>query len=491
MASPLRLCHSLCSSANPTLSRVLALGQGECQCCVDRTAPQRRYRGVVTDASTSPADGSPLVPVLQPEGWALLRRVSDELGDHSAYRDEDALRWSTQLRREGHDPETVAAVLTQLRLRARAVQKFGPFTDHMLFTDDGLQQATRLSVAARHAQRFQDAGVSSVADLGCGLGADALAMAALELDVTAVEMDEATAAAATINLMPFPNATVACADALDWHAGLDESSRPEAFWLDPARRVLDGSGTNATGGSARLFDPEAFSPPLSFVERLADTGAPVGVKLGPGLPHTAVPDTAEAQWISVDGALLEAVLWFNSARRAEVRRGALVVDSTGATSELVSASDFDEDPAVPVAGREGIAGYLYEPDAAVIRSGLIRQLVADTFGSVGGRMLDEHIAYFCADESVSTPFATGYRVLDVLPYSVKGLRRWVQEQAITRLDIKKRGVDVVPEELRRLLMSGQKKKQKKSGGPAPEPRTATLVLTRVGEDRIAVVVEPV
>ena len=444
---------------------------------------------MVTDSSTTGA--SALAPVLRPEGWELLRRLSDELGDHRAYRDEDALRWATQLRGEGHDPETVAAVLTQLRLRSRAVEKFGPFTDHMVFTDDGLQQATRLSVAARHAHRFQDAGVTSVADLGCGLGADALAMAALDLNVTAVEMDESTAAAAMINLMPFPNATVICADALDWHDGLDESSRPEAYWLDPARRVLDGSSADTTGGSTRIFDPEAFSPPLSFVERLADTGAPVGVKLGPGLPHAAIPETAEAQWISVDGSLLETVLWFNAVRRDDVRRGALVIDAAGSTSELISAADFDDDPEVPISGREGIAGYLYEPDSAVIRSGLIRQLVADTFGSVGGRMLDEHIAYFCADEPVSTPFATGYRVLDVLPYSVKGLRRWVQEQSMTRLDIKKRGVDVVPEELRRLLMSGQKKKQKKSGGSTPAPRTATLVLTRVGEDRLAVVVEPV
>lgn len=457
----------------------------------EEVTPRRRYRGGVTDSSRTAS----LAPVLHPEGWALLRRLSQELGDHGAYRDEDALSWSTRLRGEGHDAETVAAVITQLRLRARAVQKFGPFTDHMVFTDDGLQQATRLSVAARHAQRFQDAGVARVADLGCGLGADALAMAALELSVTAVEKDETTAAAATINLMPFPNAHVVCADALDWHEGLTklpENDRPEGFWLDPARRVLDGASTGA--GSARLFDPESFSPPLSFVERLADTGAPVGVKLGPGLPHEAVPETAEAQWISVDGALIEAVLWFNAVRRPEVRRGALVVDSTGSASELVSAAKFGDDPEVPVAGREGISGYLYEPDPAVIRSGLIRQLVADTFGEVGGRMLDDHIAYFCAGTPVDTPFATGYRVLEVLPYSVKGLRRWVQEQAITRLDIKKRGVDVVPEELRRLLMSGQKnrqKKQKATSGRSPAPRTATLVLTRVGNERVAVVVEPV
>ena len=37
----------------------------------------------------------------------------------------------------------------------------------------------------------------------------------------------------------------------------------DGVWLDPARR------TTTTSGTTRIFDPEAFSPPLSFVESLA------------------------------------------------------------------------------------------------------------------------------------------------------------------------------------------------------------------------------
>ena len=48
----------------------------------------------------------------------------------------------------------------------------------MLFTEAGLEQATRLKVAALHAGRFARAGVEHVADLGCGIGGDALALAA-------------------------------------------------------------------------------------------------------------------------------------------------------------------------------------------------------------------------------------------------------------------------------------------------------------------------
>lgn len=455
------------------------------------------------------------MPVLTPEGWSLLNSLE-------GYRESEALALSTRLRSEGHAPELVSAVLTQLKFRSKAAAKFGPFAGHMVFTRAGLEQATRMNVAALHAGRFAAAGVGSVADLGCGIGADAMALAALDLEVTAVERDETVAAAATINLMPFPNASVVCADAEDWLEAMDgsggtttgTSARSEGFWLDPARRVVSSSG------SSRVFDPEAFSPPLSFVERLADTGAPVGVKLGPALPHDSVPADCEAQWVSVDGSLTEAVLWFNALARPGVRRSALVLGgdsvATGgdrasravgagpasgaeggrSPAELSSAAGFGESPAVPVAGLEGLTDYLYEPDPAVIRAGLVADLIEREFTAVGGRLLDEHIAYFCADDAVDTPFATGYRVLEVMPYKVKGLRRWVKETGVGRLDIKKRGVDVTPEELRRLLMSGQGKGSKGGKGAGQGKggkgagRHATLVLTRIGEERVAVEVEP-
>ncbi|NKX50268.1 methyltransferase, partial [Arthrobacter deserti] len=224
-----------------------------------------------------------IAPLLTSEGWALLNSLGP-------YSEAESLRTSLDLRKAGHPAELVSAVLTQSRLRAKAAAKFGPFAEHMLFTHAGLEQATRLNIAALHAQRFAAAGLERVADLGCGIGADAIALATLERKVTAVERDETTAPVATINLMPWPEATVVNADATEVDlTGVD------GVWLDPARR------TTTTSGTTRLFDPEAFSPPLSFVESLADRGLPVGVKMGPGTPHEALPANCEAQWISVHG----------------------------------------------------------------------------------------------------------------------------------------------------------------------------------------------
>ena len=135
--------------------------------------------------------------LLTPEGWELLSSLPP-------YDPAEALSLGRSLREEGHSPALVAAALTQQRLRARAAAKFGPFAQQMLFTADGLEQATRLAVSAHHAARYAAAGVTKVADLGCGIGGDAVALAGLDLPVLAVDRDEAAAALATINLMPFP-----------------------------------------------------------------------------------------------------------------------------------------------------------------------------------------------------------------------------------------------------------------------------------------------
>ncbi|MHC6177239.1 class I SAM-dependent methyltransferase [Glutamicibacter sp. X7] len=411
----------------------------------------------MAQASNDPTLKDQFASLLSPAGWELLATI-----DPSSVGSKDAA-WSVneKLRKAGHDPDVVRAVLAQAQLRYRARVKFGPFADSLIFTPAGLEQSTRLTIAGLHARRFTEAGCQHVADLGCGIGADSIALASAGLEVTAVEMDETTAAAATLNLMPFDTARVVHSRAEDVDLdGID------GVWLDPARRE------EHRGSTRRIFDPEAFSPPLSFVEKLVDDGFKVAVKLGPGLPHEAIPVGAETQWISDHGSVIEACLFFGALRRPEVSRAALVIDSDGA-HELVSDHPASEDAPAPVVE---LGSYIYEPDGAVIRSHLIGTLLE----SIGGGLLDEHIAYFTHDEALSTPFARGYKVLAVHDYNVKKLRTWVRSNGIGTLEIKKRGVDVTPEELRRLLLAG---------APKTAKGKATLILARVGERRVAIEAE--
>ena len=392
---------------------------------------------------------SELVELLSAEGLRLL----DSLPPYRT--EQDVLKTVADLRKAGHSPGLVAAVLTQARLRSKAATKFGPFADQMLFTEAGLEQATRLPVAARHAGRFQTAGLRRIADLGCGIGGDAMALAALELDVVAVDADEVTAAIASYNLAPFPNAAVEnrTAEETDLR-GVD------GVFLDPARR------TAGHGQTKRLTDPDDYSPSLGFAFELA-TGRSVGVKLGPGFDRDLIPSSAEAQWVSVDGQVVEMGLWFGAVARPHIRRAALVIGRDG-SHELTAAADSDDvDPGA-------LGEYLYEPDGAVIRA----RLIGDLARSIDARMLSAGIAYLTADRLEPTPFATAFRIVETLPFPERDLRRALKERKIGTLEIKKRGVDVDPAVLRkRLALSG--------------PNSATVVLTRVAGRHTALLVERV
>ncbi|WP_404431411.1 SAM-dependent methyltransferase [Microbacterium lacus] len=392
---------------------------------------------------------SELSALLTPEGLRLLDSLPE------TFSIDDVARTVSRLRAAGHSPDLVSAVVTQARLRVKARAKFGEFADRMLFTRAGLEQATRLQVAARHAGRFRDAGLESVADLGCGIGGDALGLAGLGLRVDAVDADEVTAAVAAYNLAVF-------GDAVTVRQGLAEASdrsSVDAVWLDPARRTAGHSDTSRTR-------PEDWSPSLDWVFSLAST-MPVGVKLGPGLDRDMIPDDVEAQWVSADGSTIELVLWSGMLAREGVRRAALVVRGDTA-HELTAPADTADEPS------RALGAFLHEPEGAVIRA----RLIGEVARALEAGTLDPHIAYLTSDAALTSPFVSSFRVREELPADTRALAKALREREIGRLEIKKRGVDADPAVLRKSL------KLRGDG-------SATLFLTRIGSKRVAILADRV
>lgn len=157
------------------------------------------------------------------------------------------------------------------------------------------------------------------------------------------------------------------------------------------------------------------------------------VKVAPGIPHEALPQDAEAEWVSDRGEVKEAALWFGTAPgtvRATLLPGGADLAARG----------LPPDPPVRPVGR-----YLYEPDGAVIRAHLVA-LVAD---EVGGGLIDPTIAYVTGDAPHPTPYAAAYEIRDALPFGLKRLKALLREREVGRLTVKKRGFAMEPEELRR------------------------------------------
>ncbi|SCE89871.1 THUMP-like domain-containing protein [Micromonospora chokoriensis] len=387
-----------------------------------------------------------LAALRTPEGSAALATAAGLAGG-------DPLAAASALRAAGVPPTLAAAALTQAELRHRAVGKFGPAAAAMFLTRPGLEQATRRVVADRRAARLHAAGVRTLADLGCGLGADALAAARAGIRVYGVEADPVTAAMAAANAEAAGLAelfTVECGDATAF-----DVSRVDGVFCDPARRT--------TGTGRRIFDPRAYSPPWDFVTGLAERVPRTVVKVAPGLDHALIPAGAEAEWVAVDGDLVEAALWCGELagvpRRASVYRQEI---------HQLTGSGTNEAPVGPP------RRYLYDPDPAVVRAHLVAELAAELDAALG----DPSIAYLYADRPTRTPYARCLEITDVLPFSLKRLRALLRERGVGRVEILKRGSALTPEQLRRdLRLTGD--------------ASASLVLTRVANAPTVLIGQPV
>jgi hypothetical protein len=381
------------------------------------------------------------VPELRPLPFGL---TPEALAAAEAEPDPGSLAAASRLRTR-FGPELAAAAASQAELRRQARTKFGDAATQMIFTRDGLEQASRPDIADYHAQRFVEGAVRRVFDLGCGIGADAMAFARAGLEVVAVEIDPVAAAAAGYNLTGF--ADVVCADA---ETMVDQLEPDDAVFCDPARRTTSG----------RVWRVEDFRPSWPFVLRLLGGTRTTLVKLGPALPHALIPDGVDAEWVSHRGDTVEVCL--SATSQSSGKRSALIWPDY----RLTVPSDSPRLEVSPP------LRYVYEPDGAVIRAGGIPVLAQ----SLGAALLDRSIAYLTSDHGEPSPYATVFTIQQVLPYDRRVLRSWVRAHHVGTLEIKKRGLDIDPAELRRQLR--------------PQgPNKATLILTRTVDGARALVAE--
>ncbi len=375
--------------------------------------------------------------LLTSEGRALLDEIAERAGVESD------LGLGTRLRRS-FPSDLVAAAVTQNHLRGKAAAKFGPLARQLFFTHDALEQSTRSTVADHRAGRLAASGAVGVVDLGCGIGGDLLALGRAGLRVRGVERDPVRAAIARANLAAAGiEGTVEIGDAKATTIADDEVA-----FVDPARRDARG----------RTFGTADLQPSWDWVrEQLAGRCV---AKVMPGLAHADVPAGVEAEWVSDGGDLVEAALWgepfATATRRASLLPVGATLTATGASAEVAD-----------------VGAHLYEPDDAVLRAGLVAELAA----TIGGWLPDPHIAYVSTDTRRNTPFGRGFTVVEELPFREKPLRAALQARRVGTLTIKKRGVEIVPDQvIRRLKLKG--------------PEKALVIMTRVAGAGRAYLVTP-
>lgn len=369
-----------------------------------------------------------------PDAAAALRWLQQE--------DIASLGAAQRLRRE-YSADRARLLLTQAELRQRAQVKFR-LASSMFFTPLGLEQATDEVVAEYKSQRYP---TGVVVDLCCGIGGDAMALA-LHSDVLAVDLSPVCTRFAAINGQVAGRRVEAeCRDA----AHMDVSCAA-AWHIDPDRRA-QGRRTSRVLHS---------SPTVEAIDGLLRQCQNAAIKLAPAAVAPPQWSDGEREWISRDGECKQQVAWLGNLAWHAGRRSATILRGVGRRTVVAS-----ENPSLPPAA--AIGRYLYEPDAAVLSARLVSTLTM----AHGLECVDASSNYLTGDVVAADLALSSFLVLDVLPLDRRQLRPWLRQRKVGRLEIKKRGIELDVEQLRREL-------------PCSGDEEATLIATKFQRRHVAV-----
>lgn len=315
-------------------------------------------------------------------------------------------------------------LLLELReLRRRAAEKFSE-AHRLFFTPRGLEQSTDQWIANYKAQRFARPG--PIVDLCCGIGGDLFALGQ-HAPTTGIDLDRVHALLAQANC--------------------------NALGLDPSVEVTDATRVDLTDFAAWHIDPDRrpeghrttsleFSlPPLDAIQHMLQLQPHAALKVAPATQLPAEWESQyERQWIGSGRECRQQVVWCGHLALHPGRHTALVAGPPPHQSELLVGT-----PDQPVDIAPMIDDYVYEPHATV--------LAAHLDGALAHKhdlmAITVNLAYFTSARHVSDPLLSGFQVLDVLPFDSRRLRSALQHYDVGHLEVKKRGVDVDPEAVRR------------------------------------------
>ncbi|CAN5910866.1 hypothetical protein BH23PLA1_BH23PLA1_15850 [soil metagenome] len=370
--------------------------------------------------------------LMSQEGRTLLAEVAAVPRPGPA----DLDRW-----RQGTTTGMVSAAVRLAEARRRGSAKFER-AGKMWLDPTGLEQATAEPVARHKATRFDGAGV--VVDLCSGIGGDAIALAGVARRVLAVDADHAMGRRARFN-------------ALAYGVGervLPIQARAERFpiptgaliQIDPDRRT----------GARRARSLNDYVPGPAVLAGLAQSAPGGAIKLGPASDfeaHFGGPGF-EIELVSLDGECKDATVWFGSLTTC--RRRASVLTSRG-LSESWTDRDGPTGTRAPVVP---LGGLIFDPDPALGRAGLLDGFaVAQGLGRVAAG-----VDFLAGEPRLASRFLTTFEVVEVLSMDIKRLRRRIAERGLGPLEIKPKGLDIRPEELRSRLRP-----------PGPEPASLLLI----------------
>lgn len=387
----------------------------------------------------------------------ILTKVGGAIEDHvNAVRIAKSLRKQTTATR-------AAMVMEQAQLRIRARRKFSR-ADQMFFTRRGLEQATGRRLAAYKARRLR--GLPLVADVCCGIGGDLIAIAKRNAgqpenepaatETIGVDLDELTCLFARRNLevnsIEPDRVEVRNIDFSEF-----EMEQLNALHIDPDRRTED-----------RTVHGNRFSPRLQAVFERVSPHCSAVVKVAPATPGAEYfPVQMQREWIGDHRECKQQLLWLGPATDLPGHRTATYVGKRGVVSQVsIAETEFDQTVEV----FDTIHAFVFEPHPTVLAAKLTDVLARQ----YELRRFNSSIVYLTGNQPVDDPLLTQFEVLEIVPLNLRKVAEVLRGLDVGEIEVKRRGVEEV--------IAGQVSRLKLNG-----TRRATVILTRRGRSRIAII----
>lgn len=332
------------------------------------------------------------------------------------------------------DPELVRLAISLTEARRKLTEKWpehpGPWWSDVAGAEQASSALAACYKGRELARRITGTGASledvAVLDLACGIGADSLGMKLAGLRCEGWDVDPSRAWMMGRNTaMPSVVGDVA-----------DCAVAGRFLHVDPARRA-DG------GRIYRLADYQPGPEVLACLIEQSDGGV---MKLGPGLDLAELAPLwdrpMDVELLSESGRLTQLLLWWGFAggegRASDVRRATLLgLGREPVTLEAKAGGDWvpgDRGRSVGM-NRRDWGRYVWTVDAAVERLGLMAVL-ADSLG-LGSPLAATGL--LTGDTPVRSPWLTGFKVLEVLPWRPAGLRKRLAQLGAGVVEVKCRG----------------------------------------------------
>lgn len=341
------------------------------------------------------------------------------------------------------------SIMDYMLLVSKIQKKFE--TKTLLLCDTlALEQSTAKDIGAWKQSLWPKEG--HVNDLCCGMGGDSFFIPQ-SLSVTGVDLDPLRLEMYRYNTKQFgKDYDTALADVCTFKNDADY------FTIDPARR-------ENVEENQRCFTH--LSPSIAEVIELASKYKGGMAKIPPGYPLEELPNDVEVLYLGKSNDCRECLVLFGSLCKNPGKIRAVMIEKDHSFTEWISekerASLYQDLPIAP------LSDYIIEPAPLLVRSHLFVQIAErnNLFPFSQG------IAYLSGSTPLEEKGFANFKVLETCPLTTSTVRQMLKKYSIGQLTLKKRGVEVIPEnEIKRLAPKGKNE--------------GTLFYTRLAGEKVAI-----